>query len=155
MTKHANNDFMTKLPGGAIIMWSGTLVDLKKIGDWVLCDGKNNTPNLINRFIVGAGDEYSVGIKGGIKNVKLTEDHLPTHTHDIDVSNNVELMSGLTLVKKRKRGGKAKKDDLYLPMGDQKNYPLIDNLSIEHTGKGAAFDNRPPYFPLYYIMKIK
>lgn len=34
---------------------------------WALCNGENGTPDLRNRFIVGAGDEYSVGDVGGVK----------------------------------------------------------------------------------------
>lgn len=33
---------------------------------WVICDGNNGTPNLINRFIVGAGNTYNVGDTGGV-----------------------------------------------------------------------------------------
>jgi hypothetical protein len=28
------------------------------------------------------------------------------------------------------------------------------NVSIQNTGSGAAIDIRPPYFALYYIMKV-
>lgn len=67
------NTFNTKLggaltelvPSGIIAMWSGTVDAIPK--GWVLCDGTNNTPNLRNRFIVGAGDEYNVGDVGGVK----------------------------------------------------------------------------------------
>jgi hypothetical protein len=31
---------------------------------WTLCDGTDNTPNLTDRFIVGAGNTYSVGNTG-------------------------------------------------------------------------------------------
>jgi len=30
-----------------------------------LCDGKNGTPNLLDRFVVGAGKIYAVGATGG------------------------------------------------------------------------------------------
>ena len=40
------------VPKGGIIMWSGTIATLP-IG-WYLCDGNNGTPNLIDKFIVGA-----------------------------------------------------------------------------------------------------
>ena len=50
-------------------MWSGS-VDAIPAG-WALCNGENNTPNLRNRFIVGAGDEYSVGDVGGQANIAL------------------------------------------------------------------------------------
>lgn len=51
--------FMT----GIIALWSGAVADIP-IG-WVLCDGTNGTPDLRNRFIVGAGDTYAVDSFGG------------------------------------------------------------------------------------------
>ena len=51
------------IPSGIITMWSGS-ADTIPTG-WVLCDGENNTPDLRNRFIVGAGSTYAVGATGG------------------------------------------------------------------------------------------
>lgn len=46
-------DLYTKLlPPGGIIMWSGSSSSIPS--GWVLCDGTNNTPDLRNRFILGA-----------------------------------------------------------------------------------------------------
>ncbi|MCB4790702.1 MAG: hypothetical protein LHV68_02330 [Elusimicrobia bacterium] len=57
------------LPAGSIIMWSGSVASIPS--GWALCNGANGTPDLRDRFIVGAGSSYSVGGVGG--NV--------THTH--------------------------------------------------------------------------
>jgi hypothetical protein len=46
-------------------MWAGSSASIPK--DWVLCDGKNNTPNLLDRFLVGAGKAYAPGVIGGSK----------------------------------------------------------------------------------------
>ena len=54
-----NND---NIPSGVIVMWGGQ-VDKIPSG-WTLCDGTDNTPNLTDRFIVGAGNTYSVGNTG-------------------------------------------------------------------------------------------
>lgn len=51
------------VPSGAIIMWSGATNAIPT--GWVLCNGENNTPDLRNRFVIGAGDAYSVGETGG------------------------------------------------------------------------------------------
>lgn len=53
----------SSIPSGIITMWSGS-ADTIPTG-WVLCDGENNTPDLRNRFIVGAGSTYAVGATGG------------------------------------------------------------------------------------------
>ena len=41
------------VPSGAIIMWSGAANAIPT--GYVLCNGSNNTPDLRNRFVVGAG----------------------------------------------------------------------------------------------------
>ena len=61
------------VPQGAIIMWSGAINDIPP--GWSLCDGTNANkldgnvsflkPNLMERFIVGAGGGYDVDSVGG------------------------------------------------------------------------------------------
>lgn len=60
------------LPVGSIVMWSGAEVPV----NWQLCDGTNSTPDLRNRFIVGAGDAYAIADTGGADANDLS------HTHD-------------------------------------------------------------------------
>ncbi|WP_136464956.1 hypothetical protein [Flagellimonas onchidii] len=67
------------MPVGMITMWSGAISDIPK--GWALCDGSNGTPNLRDRFLVGAGGEYAVGQLGGKKEVTLTEAQMPKHSH--------------------------------------------------------------------------
>lgn len=69
---------MPALPTGAIVMWAGAIVDIP--GGFVLCDGNNGTPDLRDRFLVGAGNTYAVGANGGA----IQHDHTFTgdgHTH--------------------------------------------------------------------------
>lgn len=67
------------LPIGGIIMWSGAVSAIPP--GWALCDGTNGTPNLRDRFVVGAGSTYNVGATGGASTVALTAGQLPGHTH--------------------------------------------------------------------------
>lgn len=74
------------VPSGGIIMWSGIVSTIP--AGWVLCDGNNNTPNLKDRFIMGAGGGYPGGLvaannTGGLASVTLTAAQLPAHTHPI------------------------------------------------------------------------
>lgn len=48
---------------GMILLWSGAVVDIPT--GWLLCDGTAGTPNLRNRFIIGAGQFYNPGDTGG------------------------------------------------------------------------------------------
>src|SRR5690554_5897142 len=58
------------VPTGGIILWSGPIANIP--AGWALCNGDNGTPDLRNRFIVGAGSTYSVGDTGGTDSVTLT-----------------------------------------------------------------------------------
>lgn len=82
------------IPPGGIIMWSGTNIP----DGWLLCNGKNGTPNLQGRFIVGYDTNDSdyakpgnrseegndEGIQGGKKDVTLSIEQMPAHRHHAD-----------------------------------------------------------------------
>jgi len=67
------------VPSGGIIMWSGAVSAIPT--GWVLCNGSNSTPDLRNRFVVGAGSSYAVNATGGASTVALSTANLPAHTH--------------------------------------------------------------------------
>lgn len=72
------------LPSGIITMWSGSSDAIPS--GWLLCNGSNGTPDLRNRFIVGAGSSYSVGNTGGSDSVTLTTAQMPSHSHGHSLS---------------------------------------------------------------------
>ena len=45
------------IPAGGIIIWSGASNAIPS--GWVLCNGSNSTPDLRNRFVIGAGSGYA------------------------------------------------------------------------------------------------
>jgi hypothetical protein len=71
-------------PSGGIIMWSGTIATIPS--GWLLCNGSSGTPDLRNRFVIGAFSDDSGTAKttvtgtstqtGGSKDASL-----PSHTH--------------------------------------------------------------------------
>jgi len=63
------------VPVGGISMFSGDAANLP--ANWAICDGSNGTPDLRDRFIVGASDTKALGSTGG-RNA-ITE--VPAHTH--------------------------------------------------------------------------
>jgi len=75
------------VPQGFIGLWSGAANAIPT--GWVLCDGQNNTPDLRNRFVVGAGSGYSVGNTGGSADATLV-----SHSHTIN--NHTHSFSGTT-----------------------------------------------------------
>ena len=60
-------------------MWSGLISSIPD--RWALCNGTNGTPDLRDRFIVGAGSGYAPGNTGGQNTVTLTVNQIPAHGH--------------------------------------------------------------------------
>lgn len=81
---------------GQIIMWFGLVANIPD--GWALCNGTNGTPDLRNRFVIGAGSTYALSETGGGGNTgaagahthsttsgahALTVNELPAHTHRV------------------------------------------------------------------------
>ena len=131
------------IPIGGIVAWSGSVADIP--AGWALCDGQlaenRRTPDLRNRFVVGAGGEYAVSATGGEKAHTLTLGEMPSHRHAY----------------------KFKGADLDLSWKDHNYfYNMSDHYSgngntkyTDYTGGGGAHENRPPYYALCYIMRVR
>ena len=149
------------VPIGCILMWSG---EKEQIPDgWALCDGKNNTPNLVDRFIVGAGNGYNVGATGGADTVKLTKDQMPNHSHlyvnDKTLVNDVGTagynagtpVDKYVTEKGYQRGGSS--DGKIVRTGTAGGN--ASDSTVGKDGDSSAHENRPPYYALCFIMKVK
>ena len=131
-------------PVGGIIMWNavGTLPT-----NWKVCDGSNGTPNLRDRFIVGAGTTYTVGTQGGSPDaVVVAHTHTvtdPGHTHRVALdgqqpSNGPDFEGG------NSQGGG----------GLLSTSSSVTNISIAAAGESGVNKNLPPYHALVYIMRM-
>jgi hypothetical protein len=84
------------LKPGMIMLWGGAIVNIP--AGWVLCNGVGTVtggiavPNLLDKFVLGAGGASPVGTTGGnlthnhtisVNGTSITVDQLPPHTHDI------------------------------------------------------------------------
>jgi hypothetical protein len=82
----SNGQFSVNVPSafvsGMIILWSGNTGNIPS--GFVLCDGNNGTPNLTDRFVVGAGAAYSPGATGGNNSQTLSLNQIPSHSHTIN-----------------------------------------------------------------------
>lgn len=89
-----NYEIPTLFPRGMVMMVASKLVDqwfhpdgygLGEYHGWFICDGRNGTPDLKSRFVVGrdhrSEDNEQVGNVGGFARVKLRENEMPLHTH--------------------------------------------------------------------------
>jgi len=125
------------IPSGIITMWSGFITAIPS--GWTLCDGTNSTPDLRNRFVVGAGDEYSENDTGGEDSVTLTENEIPSHNHGIP-ARSIANASG---------SGDANR----LARANDSSGTAYTFSNMNDAGGDQAHENRPPYFALAYIMK--
>jgi microcystin-dependent protein len=71
-------------PSGGILMWYGNIASIPS--GWFLCNGSNGTPDLRDRFVVGAGSSYSVGATGGANSVAISVSQMASHTHPVTAS---------------------------------------------------------------------
>lgn len=86
------NTLLTKMnsyddPIGTIKLWFSSLANLP--AGWQLCDGTNGTPNLTNKFVVGAGDLYALGASVGSNTLTSSLSSVSNsgeHTHNVAVS---------------------------------------------------------------------
>lgn len=129
---------------GDVKMWSGAASDIET--GWVLCDGVQRThpeggtytpPDLRDKFMVGAGNTYTVGDTGGEATHTLTIAEMPSHNHAAPVPNVSTGQSGSY-------------SGWYMASG---SYLGVLPASA-YTGGGGAHENRPPYYALCYLYKL-
>ena len=143
------------IPSGVITMWSGSIASIPS--GWLLCDGTNSTPDLRNRFVVGAGNIYAVGATGGSANATLVS-HNHTATSSVtDPQHNHTTFSNATT---NQGNGPA---TYFWSAGDVQGSGTFTSssastgisvsTSISTEGSSASNANLPPYYALAYIMK--
>lgn len=124
------------IPTGGIIIWSGAA---NAVPDgWALCDGNNGTPDLRDRFVLGAGTKHAVGSTGGSEMVTLTKEQMPLHDHLY--SNGYFQVFG---------AGTGTNKTVLSTAGTR-----LDDVYTNTAGNSAAHNNMPPYYTLAYIMKL-
>lgn len=68
---------IVSIPSGFIGIWSGSAAAIPS--GWLLCNGTSGTPDLRDRFVVGAGSTYAVGDTGGQNTITA----VPAHSHAV------------------------------------------------------------------------
>lgn len=114
---------------GMIVMWSGSVASIP--AGWHLCDGTVGTPNLRDRFVVGAGLNYAVDSIGGAASHTHTIDSESTHTHGIMWNAGEGLSAGFDYI-----------------------LPTSTDPGSAHTHTESTESHLPPFYALCYIMKL-
>jgi len=137
------------LPTGMILLWSGSIGSIP--AGYLLCDGTNSTPDLRNRFVIGAGSTYSVNQTGGSADaIVVSHTHTatvtdPGHTHTVSVGNQGSQNGTAT-----GGGSQPTTAGAVLTTVSSLTGVTVANSTAGTSGTGA---NLPPYYALCYIMK--
>lgn len=154
------------VPIGAIVLWSGSVASIPT--GWQITDGTNGTPDLRDKFVVGAGSTHNPGDTGGSDTVDLRHDHGDTdnessHTHSVSITSNPDgahshaLQAGTAIIDSTPGGDRSITTDV------ENNH---DHLVSGTSGAGSAHshnipnalsattENRPAFYALAFIQRI-
>jgi hypothetical protein len=153
------------VPIGSIIMWSGTIGTIPS--NYTLCNGGNGTPDLRDKFVIGATqDMYNASsgnvwkaqtnitgtqtMTGGTKDaIVVSHNHAvtdPGHTHDQHNGQDYNWKDGT--------GGIAASR---MSSGNYGGTIIKSNttgITIDSKGDSGTNQNLPPYYALAFIMRI-
>ena len=170
----ANKSYVDSVgfPIGGIIMWSGLITNIPT--RWALCNGQNGTPDLRDRFIIGAGSTYSVNATGGSLNASLTAsssgahmhtsqtgstallvDQIPSHTHTIidtsAPSPNSDTIGSFDTDTYTNQTGGSYVTTTATGGGQGHVHSISSDGAHTHSITGTV---TPPYYALAFIMKV-
>lgn len=146
------------VPAGGIILWSGSAAAIP--AGWVLCNGANGTPDLRNRFVVGAGSTYAVNATGGSADAVVV-----SHTHSASTAiadPGHQHVSPTADCGTAAFGTNGTITDVFCDsngnaaagwLTSSASTGIDAETTISSTGESGTGKNLPPYYALCYIMK--
>jgi hypothetical protein len=146
------------IPTGIISMWSGSIASIPS--GWLICDGTSGTPDLRNRFIVGAGSTYAVAATGGSADAVVV-----SHTHTATSSSSVSDPGHDHEVFPKLAGSFAGGGSFIQGATSASSYggnntgvrttgiSVSTSTTVNSAGVSGTNANLPPYYALAYIMK--
>ena len=130
-------------PSGGIIIWSGSVASIPS--GWYLCNGSNGTPDLRDKFVVGAGSTYAVADTGGSANATVvSHTHTitdPGHNHTYNTYGQLNVGTG------------SGTDVFAVPVTSANTGSKTTGITVDSAGSSGTNANLPPYYALAYIMK--
>lgn len=176
----------SSIPKGTILSWYGKSSDIPE--GFALCDGTKGTPDLRNRFLVGAGSNYALGDTGGEDQVTLTGTQIGNHYHyytrygypvgfykesgsgfhhgysfinypaPFPAGNIISFYTDGNTIDTSNGTTEYRVNFKSIVQGSQNSSiqpsSFITSLAVG-TDAQEAHENRPPYYALYYIMKLE
>lgn len=146
-------------PSGVILIWTNPISELPN--GWVICDGNNGTPDLIDRYVKSIPDAATdPGSVGGTNSTILDSSHLPSHNHSASMSSSGDHRHKVPNHEVDNAGVQYRTGPMdYDP---DKTSESVDSTSVDHnhsittdpTGGGSSIDNRPVSYEAIYIQKL-
>lgn len=152
-----------EVPKGIIAMWKGTIATIP--AGWALCNGGNGTPDLRDRFVVGAKQDHAGVAKTNLTGSLTQSGGAANHNHAISIYS----QTGYADVYD---AGHAHYTSYYyyINLWEETNYEYcwdaneqsdigyadLQTGGHDHdiTGNTGNQSAQPPYFALAYIMKL-
>jgi len=138
------------LPSGAIILWSGSIGSIPS--GYVICDGTNSTPDLRDRFVVAAGNLYSVGQTGGSADA-IVVSHTHTATSTVTDPGHVHSYTQPAGAPNNAAGSIPN----YISITSANTASAVTGITVAttnaNTGVSGTGANNPLFYALAYIMK--
>jgi hypothetical protein len=149
--QYVDSNSGTTIPTGVIVMWSGTIATIPS--GWALCNGSGGTPDLRDRFIIGASQDDAgvakTNITGSLTQTGGTKDAIVvSHTHSVNDPGHRHSVS--TIVLQTVAGGGNGATQF---AGGNVTGTATTDISINSTGSSGTNQNLPPYYALAFIMK--
>lgn len=151
-------NYTNELPKGAVIMWHGNADDIPD--GWMICDGQNDTPDLRDRFIVGAGNSYQLNDTGGENKVVLDNiEQIPKHSHSGTTSENGSHKHKFSKYDGWAEAGGTYWQNIVRKSSNSDSWTESDgnhqhNFTTSEVGGNMPHENRPPYYALFFIKKV-
>ena len=148
---------------GMILMWSGSIATIPS--GWALCNGSSGTPDLRNRFIIGAhSDDAGVAkttITGSPTQTGGSKDAIVvSHTHTASSSPHQHSSSAYNGSGLTPYGTIAGQSSMgtWFPQSNNTTHvltsPATVSVTVDSAGSSGTDANLVPYFALAYIMKL-
>ena len=136
------------IPVGCIIMWGGSVATIP--AGYLLCNGAYGTPDLTDRFVMGAGNTYAPAAAGGSKDAITV-----SHTHTItDAGHTHAPSAGTSFYCATTSGGGSLNGVGSSFVNSATTANSTTGISIVTAGSSGTNANLPPYYALCYIIKV-
>jgi len=167
------------MPKGSIICWNGTMEEVEGVWHpqvegnpdlrWIMCDGTNGTPDLVDRFVLGANIPAQIGDTGGAPQTTLLEENMFGHTHSLPSTSNDQWTHNHIYESDKYRTPGVWLAIIAGGVGwghwvENRTVSSVTNSGGGHThsingnttyvGSGQAVDIQPPYYSLIYLQSV-